>query len=416
MNLTVLKGHFGDFTYYLGKLPAHEFIKIARRPKKDDDWNEEDLNQYQRELNEKRVLTEIIPYLTNNSDRFFPPITLIPTVNIIFQPHTKDLGSIEFPTEKEPFITLDGMHRHYALDRLHSENDTSRGLFASQVKFDDVSFVIIDVKIEDRTRIRRLFTKLNKHAKPTSKSENIIIDEDDPAAVVTRDLIRSRELFFSGNDRLVELMNKTINKTSNTITNQATLYNSVKYIAKTFKADTDSRRVSVPADEDKVSKLFELSKLYWKSMLQEIHAYTLIKKNPGVSADLKRKSSNNCLLFEPAGQEIIIESLNLAVKNLKFKLDDLDDEKLGQVKIVIRNILPKYNKLNWSRSNESAFINYILSREFRITRQRDDVKKSAELLYYIANNGNIDFKIKKNVEDYYFSVHSNKSGPLSLLS
>ena len=37
---------------------------------------------------------------------------------------------------------------------------------------------------------RRVFTNLNRYAKPTTKSENITMDEDDGFAIVTRRLVR----------------------------------------------------------------------------------------------------------------------------------------------------------------------------------------------------------------------------------
>ena len=48
-----------------------------------------------------------------------------------------------------------------------------------------------------RERTRRLFTTLNRYAKPVSKSEIIALDEDDVIAVVTRRLIDEHPLFLN---------------------------------------------------------------------------------------------------------------------------------------------------------------------------------------------------------------------------
>ena len=72
---------------------------------------------------------------------------------------------------------------------------------------DEVSVLLIsneDTKDDDdfRSKLRRIFTALNRHAKPTTTVENISIDEDDIAAISARRLLNDIELFRqSGDDR-----------------------------------------------------------------------------------------------------------------------------------------------------------------------------------------------------------------------
>ena len=44
-------------------------------------------------------------------------------------------------------------------------------------------------------RTRRLFTTLNRYAKPVSKSEIVALDEDDIIAITTRELVENHQLF-----------------------------------------------------------------------------------------------------------------------------------------------------------------------------------------------------------------------------
>ena len=44
-------------------------------------------------------------------------------------------------------------------------------------------------------RTRRLFTTLNRYAKPVKKSEIIALDEDDIIAIITRELVEKYPLF-----------------------------------------------------------------------------------------------------------------------------------------------------------------------------------------------------------------------------
>ena len=72
---------------------------------------------------------------------------------------------------------------------------------------DEISVLLIsnessDDKDDFRSKLRRIFTALNRHAKATSTVENISIDEDDIAAIGARRLLNDIELFkHSGADK-----------------------------------------------------------------------------------------------------------------------------------------------------------------------------------------------------------------------
>lgn len=49
--------------------------------------------------------------------------------------------------------------------------------------------------IEGKTRTRRIFSTLNRYAKPVGKGDIIALDEDDIVAIITRDLLEEYPLF-----------------------------------------------------------------------------------------------------------------------------------------------------------------------------------------------------------------------------
>ncbi len=50
-------------------------------------------------------------------------------------------------------------------------------------------------------KYRRLFSNLNRYAKPTDQATNIIMDEDDTFAILTRRLITDKPFFQSDADK-----------------------------------------------------------------------------------------------------------------------------------------------------------------------------------------------------------------------
>ena len=102
------------------------------------------------------------------------------------------------------FLTLRGDERLFALDGQHRlagiKKAINEGL--EQNPYDELSVIFVAHKETTRglERTRRLFTTLNKTAKPVSKGDIIALDEDDVMAICVRRLIEETDLF--ANDRI----------------------------------------------------------------------------------------------------------------------------------------------------------------------------------------------------------------------
>ncbi len=108
------------------------------------------------------------------------------------------VGALMFAEEPRYYV-LDGQHRVSAI-KLLVEGAASRT--CADGFLDEVLSVIV-VLPEDhsgggrtwRQRYRRLFTSLNRWCEPTDRDTNIIMDEDDRFAVLTRRLMTEHEFF-----------------------------------------------------------------------------------------------------------------------------------------------------------------------------------------------------------------------------
>src|SRR5207253_1326319 len=95
----------------------------------------------------------------------------------------------------EKLFAIDGQHRVAGVEKAVEENAELGG---EEVCVIFVAGVIAEKRSEDEQgfeRTRRLFTTLNRYAKPVSKRDIIALDEDDVIAITTRELVEKLPMF-----------------------------------------------------------------------------------------------------------------------------------------------------------------------------------------------------------------------------
>ena len=201
-----IKARMGDWDYYVVRMTMREVaneVKLASEL-----WEERTLSTaIQRTLNESRVKEELIKFLCRRDDRFFSSLVVAAIggnpswapidapVGVGATTFRDTFGTLMF--EEDPrYYALDGQHRLYAIEELMADPAGAPPDFQNEQV--SVIVVIRDPHESDEhwlRRYRRLFSSLNRYAKPTDADTNIIMDEDDLFAIVTRRLITDHEFF-----------------------------------------------------------------------------------------------------------------------------------------------------------------------------------------------------------------------------
>jgi DNA sulfur modification protein DndB len=193
-----IKGKMGDWNYYLITMKMAELAKYVKFA--EEVFPNDDLDQImQRELTNRSK--EIAAYLQNNEQRFlgsliiaavggepkFIPISL--PEGSLFSEGEQKLGFLRFDGT-ENYYALDGQHRLAAIKDVINENGERYAL-------DEVSLTLVwhENNVEGCKRARRLFTTVNRYAKKTNPTENLIFDEDNPVDIYTRRLVREHDFF-----------------------------------------------------------------------------------------------------------------------------------------------------------------------------------------------------------------------------
>jgi DNA sulfur modification protein DndB len=94
-------------------------------------------------------------------------------------------------------LTFDGTQQYFALDGQHRLKAIKDAIRQKPTLGQDDICVLIVTHYDDpkgRTRTRRLFSNINRNAKPMGQGENIALDEDDGYAILARRLIDEHEL------------------------------------------------------------------------------------------------------------------------------------------------------------------------------------------------------------------------------
>jgi len=197
-----LRARIGDWQYYVTVM---KFGKIARECRLAEEIHaNKDLDDLiQREIQD-RVQKEMVPYLLNEPQRFYGALVVavyggepeFSEVKVQDGHHLIDdlenRSSYGFG-----LLRFDGSQIYYALDGQHRLKSIQEAIRQNaDLAKEEITVIILNHENTKHglERTRRLFSTLNRRAKPTSSGMNIAIDEDDPIAIVTRRLVKENDI------------------------------------------------------------------------------------------------------------------------------------------------------------------------------------------------------------------------------
>jgi len=326
-----MKARMGDWSYYMVRMRMKEVAHEVRLAS--DLWEDRTLSQaIQRAVDESRVKRQITAYLSGRPDRFFGSLVVAaiggnPSWTPV-EPAEKSgmagafegvFGTLMFVNDPR-YFALDGQHRLRAIQELLADPEGVPPGFSEE----QVSVLVVvreEQHLDDELwlqRYRRLFSSLNRYAKPTGRDTNIIMDEDDLYAIVTRRLITDHEFFrFVGSERRsprVQMKGKQLKEGAAQFTSLQTLYS----MNRTFLRDVKARAswaekkkektfLQVRPNEDVVDRRYDHLAAIWDALLE---ALPVLREDPGgmkfhsVPFRVPDGSMDN-LLFWPIGQELM---------------------------------------------------------------------------------------------------------------
>ena len=332
--LPALRGIMGDWIYYTCLMDIAELSKRVRYAK--EVHNSKSLSDMiQRQLGGSRA-AEIAQYLKNQPERFFNALVVATYGG---QPNWHALNDVKSRNEDSEFkslenktvasvgfLTLQGDEKLFALDGQHRLAGINKAISdgIKQDHYDEISVIFVGHRDTRKglERTRRLFTTLNKTARPVSKGEIIALDEDDVMAICVRRLIEQTD-FFAG-DRIAFVASNnmpTANTTSlTTIANLydvlTILFTNTKFNLKKQKADLQRIR----PDDETLDKYFKYAESYFLQLKNNFKALDEFFSTNNTERVVKKYRGNHGghVLFRPIGLEIMTRVIARFTKDMSL--------------------------------------------------------------------------------------------------
>ncbi len=357
--LPALRGVIGDWVYYTSLMSPKTistWIKSAKDIREAESLNE----VLQRDLNDRKF--QISKYLLEDPNRFFNSIIVgvydgLPDwlefdiskkVEEIGANHdesiNESMGLLIFNGDENMFA-IDGQHRVAGIS-IAIEEDLKKEEKGRVLK-DDIFSVIFLAHIDDvlgRKRTRKLFSDINKNAKPVAKSDKIIIDEEDINAIVTRRIYAEYQYFENG--KTIDISSKSnIDKIDKEhFTNIDNLYRVCTILKNLYK----KKKNSVDWDEENIQTLKQVNIDFYDFIINNIKEYSdfFISKQNGLEF---YRENNKYLLFRPIG--IVLLARLYAYFYKKEKLDLLK-LKINKINFVFPE--SPLNRILWNKGKMEA--------------------------------------------------------------
>jgi DNA sulfur modification protein DndB len=395
----VIKGQMGDTEFFEAKMTARELVSAARPAREMDGWANFSIEErLQRELNEKRVRDEIVPYLARSKDRFFSSIlVLIYNADVTYEALDEVIGKglpaayksvakdIGFLTiNGGELIVLDGQHRMAALREV-IQSDGTQGEFASQVANDELAVMFVD--LDDSEHIRRLFNKINRTARQPTRGDNIIMSEDDGAAILTRWLVRTGEPLGykdTKGDLIVNWKSNTLADRSTQFTTISAVYEAVQSILRHYKMfdDFSEKKSIVRPSEDLLEEGYGHVQEWWSTVLEGMDAFKAALANPASIPAMREDGQPTSLLLKPASHIVLFRALVRAVD-------------LG---LTLQEAVSRANKVDWNIKSD-LWRDVLIAPNGRIVARNENYETAADLITYLIASDKMTDEAIENVRE-----------------
>lgn len=255
LNIPAIRGILGDIVYYTS---SFTFKQIAERVKKIDQELHTSTSlkdQLQRSLTKN--YESITDYILSQKEHFFNALVLAvydgdPVWNEI------EVGFKGEDFFSMGFLRLNGEEKIFPVDGQHRVEGIKDAIKKDPSLEDESIAVILIGHHKDKEgmeKTRRIFSTLNRYAKPVSTGDIIALDEDDTVAIVTRNMLESFPLFMNENISDEKKTKAIAEKDTKSFTSLIKLYETNKVIYKYYTSFRDkTKRIHSSTDIDKFLK------------------------------------------------------------------------------------------------------------------------------------------------------------------
>jgi DNA sulfur modification protein DndB len=402
--IPAIKAKFGSTEYFIVTMKAQELVAKLRMPRDLPEWEELTVEErFQREVNYKRVKEHIAPYLANDPDRFFGAmiVDIFNPEGVRFEPlsdvMTKGLPGLYNQAADafgflhlqggEVLVPLDGQHRlasfKFAIEGKDEKNSAISGMTPNlEIAKDDVTVILVK---HEAKKARKIFNKVNRYAKPTSKTDNLITADDDIVAVIMRKIVVNDMI----GERLVNIDSNTLSAKSHEFTTLSTVYEvTLDFLHENHGGKIDT--TTLPAQAT-INVYESQVRDFWNTVLNNFSLFqsALMDKNE-TGDDKRRELRRDYLTSKPIGQLAIMQAITRL-----FARMNTDGSRLS-----LKEIVSRLNKVDWTVTNHQ-WQNVLLNGD-KVVAGRTSAKFASRMIAYMIGEPLEEQEIEV-LKDQYFS-------------
>ena len=399
MKLPAIRSHMGDWEYYVTSLTFNQVRDHVSRI--DDELHQSDSLKEMIQRSITNNFISIKEYILNQPERFFNALVLAVyndypdwrEIEFSYEDiETFSMGLLEFPGNHKIF-PVDGQHRVEGIKAALLENP--------ELGTEKVAAIFIGHKNDQNgmQKTRRLFSTLNRYAKPVTMDDIIALDEDDSVAISTRELVEGFELFKG--DRIPKTETKAIPETDkNAFTSIITLYQCNLEVLKRFRKLRKETSPNVKRDKlslkkylkfrpqkEEIDLFIEFCSTFWSLFLNKFDVVKafLEKREANPASEYRNRDNGGNLIFRPVGLRPLIQAI--------FLIEKRESEE-------VETVLTKLNSLDFTLS-EIPWRNVLWNPNERTMITSGTLTTVKLLLIYMYNPNLLTEKELKKLKEQY---------------
>lgn len=384
--LPAIRSHVGDWHFYTTTLSFKQIASLIKDP--DEIHERKKLSNWiQREINADHAL-EISNYIQENQQRFLGSLIIgvydgspdwasinidapIDDFNITEEQFNEIEGKLGFLhlTGNEKLFAIDGQHRVSGIKHVLQSDNINEDLNNESVT---AIFVGHDTSSDQGIlRTRRLFTTLNKKARPVSKAATIALDEDNGFAVVTRKIIDKFWLFEDNRNHITYTSTGSIPANSETlITSVVGLYEITKDL---HQSSGKKKFESVRPNDAEIEQFIQECINFFEALLDKVDGFKKVFVDHSRTANEYRSEENNHLLFRPVGQRAFARAAQILISRGRTLEESIDA--LLQINLELDS--QEWHHILWNPINNNMITNQLVAAETRLlTLAGEDAKNN----------------------------------------
>ncbi len=337
IDIPAIRGFLGGKTYYTATFTFEQIAERVKFADKELHTSKSLQEQLQRALTDN--YKSIKEYILTQKEHFFNALVLAvydgdPTWNEL----EFEFNNIRYYSMG--FLHLNGDERIFPVDGQHRVEGIKHALKENpKLKNETITVIFIghhDNK-EGKEKTRRIFSTLNRYAKPVSLGDNIALDEDDVVAITTRELLENYPLFMNENVKVDKKSSKALaDNDEKSFTSLITLYETNKIIYTYYRSIKDyqikiytTKRITEflkyrPKQQD-IENFYKFLVDFWNMFaenFQGVKTYLENCDNETPAAPYRNKETGGLIYFRPIALPRLVKAIFETQFRLKYELKE----------------------------------------------------------------------------------------------